>query len=356
MKKYLLLTAALTALPTALAQSRITAQSIIVNPVETDLNVKVWTDRDPSGTRLPNYVSGERITISTQTNRDAYVYLFNVDSTGSVDLIVPNQVSGGNFVKANTVLNFPGANDRFTFTVDGPAGLNKVLALASTTELNLEQLATFKSQQQFATVEVKGQERLAQALSIVVNPLPSNTWTSASASYTVSERATVTTGGLAVSSATPGSVVILNGQTLGPANMTYNNLRPGTYPVRVKASGYADFTTTVTVRAGQTTPLNVELVRSVAQAPVTTGNPLIDLLRGLLGGSATVTVNPVRSAYDAQISDLKNDGYSLVSQSAISGGYRAVMRRGGEELTLNVTQGNGRVVNVKIERTASYTY
>lgn len=180
---------ALTALllGTASAAPVISAQSIIVNPVPTTLSVKVWTDRDSSGTQAPGYAPGERIRLYTSVNQDAYVYLFNVDPQGNVDLILPNRYQGGgNFLKANTTRAFPSPGDPFTFDVATPYGLNKVLALASRTALNLDQIASFKSQQNsFATVSVRGQQQLAQALSIVVKPVEQTSWISDTAYYTV---------------------------------------------------------------------------------------------------------------------------------------------------------------------------
>lgn len=195
MKKNLIAAAALTLglFGTAHAAPKITAQSIIVNPVQTDLNVKVWTDKSASTSQVPNYTPGERIRLYTQVNRDAYVYLFNVDPQGQVDLILPNRYAGGaNFVKANTVKAFPDSGDQFTFDIAAPYGLNKVLALASLTPLNLDQIASFKgSQSKFATVNVRGQQQLAQALSIVVNPvaqpIPQDSWISAVAYYNVAQ-------------------------------------------------------------------------------------------------------------------------------------------------------------------------
>ncbi|KQR08866.1 DUF4384 domain-containing protein [Deinococcus sp. Leaf326] len=195
MKKLLpltLVTAALAA--TAGAAPIISAQSIIVNPVQTAVNVRVWTDRDSSGNQTPNYVPGERIRLYTSVNQDAYVYLFNVDPQGQVDLILPNRYAGGaNFLKANTTKVFPDAQDGFTFDIAAPYGLNKVLAVASRTPLNLDQIATFKSgQNSFATVNVQGQQQLAQALSIVVNPVPQESWTSDTAYYNVAQPAVAT--------------------------------------------------------------------------------------------------------------------------------------------------------------------
>ncbi|RTR29865.1 DUF4384 domain-containing protein [Deinococcus radiophilus] len=175
-----------TALTTAAAGPQLSAQSIIVNPIPTPLTVQVWTDRDTSGARTPNYYVNDKIRLFTKTNENAYVYLFNVDPNGKVDLILPNNLqSGGNYLRAGETRVFPSASDNFTFDIAAPYGVNKVLALASRTQLNLNQLANFQTQSGFANVNVSGQNNLAQALSIVVNPLPQNTWITDTALYNV---------------------------------------------------------------------------------------------------------------------------------------------------------------------------
>lgn len=177
---------------TAFAQTtpKITSQSIIVNPVVSPLKVNVWTAKDTTGSKTPVYVAGDRIVLNVKTTQDAYVYLFNLDQRGNVNLILPNKfASGSNFIKANTTKSFPGTNDKFTFDIAGPAGLNKVLALASTEELDLDDIAQFKEDQQtgFATVTVTGgQTGLAQALSIIVTPLASKDWVTDVAQYQIS--------------------------------------------------------------------------------------------------------------------------------------------------------------------------
>jgi len=137
MKHILLATLPVLALGAASAAPKISAQSIIVNPVTSDLKVRVWTDRDPSGQNTPSYSRGDKIQIFVTPNKDAYVYLFNVEADGGVTQILPNRFSGEALVKANVVKAFPGTGDKFTFDIAGPAGVNKVLALASSTPLNL---------------------------------------------------------------------------------------------------------------------------------------------------------------------------------------------------------------------------
>ncbi|MFC3717786.1 DUF4384 domain-containing protein, partial [Deinococcus metalli] len=240
------------------AAPKISAQSIIVNPTTPDLSVSVRVDKDTSGQQNPAYKVGEAISISTTVNRDAYVYLFNVNPDGTVDQILPNRLSSENLVKANTTKTFPAEGDSFKYTVAGPIGQNKVLALASLTPLNLDQISSFKTQQdQFATVNAKTQAGLAQALSIVVSPIPQNSWVSDTSFYTVAAVNPVATGSLFVGTNVANATVVLNGQRLGGANVTYSNLRAGTFPVRVQAPGFRDYTTTVSIRGGATTNLNV---------------------------------------------------------------------------------------------------
>lgn len=192
MKKVLLTALALSlplVLGTTLAEPVLSAQRIIVNPVPTDIAVNVWTDRSSGAQSVPNYQVGDSIQIYASVSRDAYLYLFNVDPDGSVTLVLPNNYSTSNYLYAGEVRAFPSDQDAFTFDIAAPYGLNKVLALASEAPLALDELADFQSQHAqstgFADVNVFGQEPLAQALSIVVNPVPQNTWSSSVAFYNV---------------------------------------------------------------------------------------------------------------------------------------------------------------------------
>ncbi|ADY25809.1 PEGA domain protein [Deinococcus proteolyticus MRP] len=283
----------------------ISAQSIIVNPTQPDLSVQVNVDKDTTGNAVPTYRVGEGIRLSVKTNRDAYVYLFNVDAAGKVSQILPNRLDqGDSFVRANTVKTFPPANAAYTFDVEGPAGLNKVLALASLNELSLNDISRFATaQSQFADVNVNGQERLAQALSIVVNPLPQNSWVSDTAFFDVAERTPVRTGSLFVGTNVNNASIILNGRVLGGANRTYTGIAPGSYPVRIAAPGFADFRTTVNIASDRTTNLNVDFRGSTAPAPVTpvAGSYNVTVRSSLNGGRVFMNGNEVGTIRNGQV-------------------------------------------------------
>ncbi|EYB66886.1 S-layer protein [Deinococcus phoenicis] len=165
--------------------AKITAQSIIVNPVETKLDVQVWVNKDASGRGNPVYRKGESISVGLKTNQDAYVYLFNVNGNGVIDLFFPNSYEESNFVQAGVTRVFPADGAKYTLTVGGPNGQDKLLALASTKPLNIDDIARFVQGEGFAQVKVKGQENLARALSIVVSPLPEDGWVTDVATFRV---------------------------------------------------------------------------------------------------------------------------------------------------------------------------
>ncbi|MBI0446107.1 DUF4384 domain-containing protein [Deinococcus sp. DB0503] len=286
---------------TAGAAPKISAQSIIVNPVPTSLSVKVWTDRG-SGNQVPNYAPGDHIRLYTSVNQDAYVYLFNVDPQGKVDLILPNRYqNGGNFLKANTTRAFPSPGDPFTFTIAAPYGLNKVLALASRTPLNLDQIASFKSQNSFATVNVQGQQQLAQALSIVVNPVEQSSWISGTAFYNVVPRS--------------GSAAPL--QTPVPAPLSAAAPQRGT-PIQPAPTARA---LSVTVQPLPNVP---------------------DWTTTLDGGSLS-------SLYADYAARLRAEGYTQTSSRQTGNHIRGEFRRGDSRATLEVKQ-KGKRFEVKLTR------
>jgi Domain of unknown function (DUF4384) len=165
------------ALSSAFATPQISPQSIIVNPVPTDLSVNVSVDRAGSN---PVYNIGDSIRVNVSVSDNAYVYLFSVHADGQIDQILPNRLSGGSqFLRAGETRTFPPAGGAYTLSVDGPSGQDKVLAVASKRQLDTSEIASFKGNQPFATSSIQGQDNLARALSIVVQPVPASDWVTA---------------------------------------------------------------------------------------------------------------------------------------------------------------------------------
>jgi hypothetical protein len=168
----------------AYATPALSPQGIIVNPVPTDLEVQTWVDRDPAGLGNATYFFGDKIQIYTRVNQSAYVYLFNINADGQIDLILPNAFNPNNYLRAGETRVFPENGARYEFTISGPAGVDQVLAVASRQPLSLAQIADIRSGQ----MRVQGASNLARALSIVVTPLPDRDWVSDAVRYNVQPR------------------------------------------------------------------------------------------------------------------------------------------------------------------------
>jgi hypothetical protein len=223
----------------ALAQNVvISPRSIVVNPVPA-YDLEVWVDKDRSGRETPSYEVGESIRISVRSSVDAYVYLFSLAADGEVVQVLPNRFDGAGsepLVRAGETRTFPPSGARYQFNVAPPNGLAKVIAVASRDPLDTSTLASFRSEQNFATSSI-GEDAFARALRIIVTPLPQNDWVSATALYYVGSRPSQGAfGTLEVSSTPSGAEVYVDRAFAGFTPLRYD-LRPGTYDVEVVGSG-----------------------------------------------------------------------------------------------------------------------
>jgi Domain of unknown function (DUF4384) len=234
------------ALSSAFATPQISPQSIIVNPVPTDLSVNVSVDRAGSN---PVYNIGDAIRVNVSVSDNAYVYLFSVHADGQIDQILPNRLSGGSqFLRAGENRSFPPAGGAYTLSVDGPSGQDKVLAVASKRQLDTSEIASFRGNQPFATSNIQGQDNLARALSIVVQPVPASDWVTAVTYFQVQPRyASATpaprnnTGNTTVTT----TISVEYGLNVYPGSVIVRFDDPSDQTVNVQLSSKANFKTVV---------------------------------------------------------------------------------------------------------------
>jgi Domain of unknown function (DUF4384) len=235
------------ALSSAFATPQISPQSIIVNPVQSDLSVNVSVDRAGSN---PVYNIGDAIHVSVSVSDNAYVYLFSVHADGQIDQILPNRLSGGSqFLRAGETRSFPPAGGAYTLSVDGPSGQDKVLAVASKRQLDTSEIASFRGNQPFATSSIQGQDNLARALSIVVQPVPASDWVTAVTYFQVQPRYATTAPAPAPIVTTPTrnttTISVEYGLNVYPGSVIVRFDDPSDQTVNVQLSSNANFKTVV---------------------------------------------------------------------------------------------------------------
>jgi len=89
---------------------------------EDGIAVKLWSEK-------PRYRVGDRLTISFETNRDAFLTIVNVGTSGEVTILFPNRFSGGHGVKAGRTYRIPETTDSYELELKGPPGVELVYAL-----------------------------------------------------------------------------------------------------------------------------------------------------------------------------------------------------------------------------------
>jgi len=81
--------------------------------VETYMGITYWIDLVKSTgersrvTTDRNFKSGERIKLNLQTNRDGYLYVINIGTTGTSRILFPHRTDIDNFVKAKKPVGIP---------------------------------------------------------------------------------------------------------------------------------------------------------------------------------------------------------------------------------------------------------
>ncbi len=93
-------------------------------PSASALAVQVSTDKAA-------YRIGEQVVFRLRVNRDAYVTLVNIGTSGEVTVIYPNRLHASHFVRAGVEVTVPPPDAGFTLTVQGPPGFDQVRAIAT---------------------------------------------------------------------------------------------------------------------------------------------------------------------------------------------------------------------------------
>ncbi len=321
-------------------------QAIVVNPVP-DYSVEVFVDRDPTGNATPTYAVGEQLTVGVRVSEDAYVYLFDVRSDGTVNQILPNNYDAdgqNNFVRAGETKYFPPQGAAYAFQLDAPEGLDKVIAVASRTQLDTSTLASFAADPNFASSQI-GEEGFAQALSIIVKPLPQADWVSDTALLYVGSSAPPAPqyGTISVTSEPAGARVFIDNAFVGYAPLRYGTT-VGNHLVYVEQDGFDSYEVNASVTGGQTYEVAATLTARPRLGPVGfESNPTgaqVYVDGQLVGTTPTGTLQLAEGTHEARF---VLPGYtdSVVSFTVQGTNYQVVSgelraQAGALELTANI--------------------
>ena len=102
---------------------------LATEPGDSSSKVEVWTDKKI-------YQIGERIIFYFRADRETYVTLIDVGTSGEMRILFPNKFQRDNLVENNTIYAIPSSRSGFTIKVEGPPGLERVKAIATVRPLS----------------------------------------------------------------------------------------------------------------------------------------------------------------------------------------------------------------------------
>lgn len=92
------------------------------------LSVTAWVDHEDA-----TYHLGDTVRFFIKANKDCYITLLDIGTTGKTHIIYPNRHQKTNFVQAGEIISIPQAIDRFEFKVTGKRG-NELIKVIATIE------------------------------------------------------------------------------------------------------------------------------------------------------------------------------------------------------------------------------
>jgi hypothetical protein len=87
-----------------------------------------------------NYHIGEKVNLYFKSEKDCYLTLLNYGTSGKLTVLFPNALFKDNFIKGNTIYAIPGRVYPFDYLINGPKGIERIKAIATTDKLDLIKL------------------------------------------------------------------------------------------------------------------------------------------------------------------------------------------------------------------------
>ncbi len=94
------------------------------------LAIKAWSVRGDGGI----YREGERLFVNILPTKGCFLKIYNINASGELILLFPNEFHKDNFVKGGSVLSIPDANYPFSFDLGAPFGTEFIKVVASTVQ------------------------------------------------------------------------------------------------------------------------------------------------------------------------------------------------------------------------------
>lgn len=222
-----------------ISQEKMEPKGVIVKPPqESKLTVEVWTDRS-------RYTPDERVKIYFHINKRSYVYIYNIDTQGRVNLLFPNKFDQKNWLEAGKH-QIPGKG--YSLVVEEPEGFEYLQAIASFKPLPVLSPITEKTFEKapFPLLSQKSQQFKEQIEDEISQEISPKDWTTDWTSFLVAEDYTR----LTIISHPPQARLYVDNRYLGKTPMELS-VEPGRVKITLKKEGFQEWEKRLNLPSGK---------------------------------------------------------------------------------------------------------
>lgn len=235
-------------------------QTIIIGPDESALSIDIRTDK-------PRYKPEETLKIQLELNRDAYVYIYDIQPDGRVTLLFPNGFARNNYLKAGSH-TLPATND-YSLVVNEPLGVESLQAIASTTPLPIPDLSSQSLDDEAFPVLGQGIQKVKPDVEQMVQErVQPDAWATAWTQFLVAQ----SFARLRINSQPAGAQVFVNGHLRGQSPLELV-VEPGEVNVVLRKSGYQVWSQELEIQDETQHELSVQLSSDPSPATPRTPSP-----------------------------------------------------------------------------------
>ncbi len=268
-------------------------RSIIIVPDQpSNLEAKIWIDKGEGAT----YNSGESLQVFFETNKNAYVAIYDILPNGQTNLIFPNKYQKNNYITANTATKIPVG---YSFKIGPDVGKEYLQIVASTTQFTKYDAWTQNfNTEAFPEITLDAPNFLQNYIkSIIIVPDPTKPeWTSAMTYFYVNT--TPKQGTVDLNSTPSGAMIWLDGSWIGKTTNYKNTLSEGYHYVKYYLQGYNSYEKEFYVPSGGYVNVSTVLtpsVQPVAKLYANSTPPGANVyLDGSFKGTSPISINNIQ--------------------------------------------------------------
>lgn len=132
--------------------------------------IELWTDKK-------RYRIGEKLIIYFRSEKDCYLTLIDMTTSGKFYILFPNLYTADNYIKAGKVYSIPGLHHTFSITVGEPRGFERLKAIATLENVNLINTRVWEGKQIF--VNLLEPTKAIRGIKVIITTTPKLTWSDA---------------------------------------------------------------------------------------------------------------------------------------------------------------------------------